>query len=74
MIAGKPTVPFQVSSLPPEGMTPLFEAAADSVEEAIVNAMCMATTTVGINGRTSHALPLDLLQDVMRKYKRLEEN
>ena len=71
MIDGEPTKPFQVFSLPPEGMTPLFEAAADSVEEAIVNALCMATTTVGNNGRTSHALPLDLLQDVMRKYNRL---
>ncbi len=71
MVDGDPTKPFTVQSLPPEGMTPLFEAAADAVEEAIINAMCMATTTVGRDGHTSHALPLDLLQDVMRKYNRL---
>ncbi len=49
----------------------LFEAVADATQEAIVNALCMATTTVGIAGRTSHAIPLDRLQDVMRKYHRL---
>ena len=28
-------------------MTPLFEACAEATEEAILNALCMATTTVG---------------------------
>ena len=40
-------------------MTPLFEACAEATEEAILNALCMATTTVGINDFTMHALPLD---------------
>ena len=31
-------------------MTPLFEACAEATEEAILNALCMATTTVGIRG------------------------
>ena len=52
-------------------MTPLFEAAADATEEAILNALCMATTTVGVNNHTSHELPLDQLQEVMRRYNRL---
>ncbi|MCC2628478.1 MAG: family peptidase, partial [Thermomicrobiales bacterium] len=39
-------------------MTPLFEACAEATEEAILNALCMATTTVGINDFTMHALPL----------------
>lgn len=68
MIAGPTIEPFPVRSLPPDAMTPLFEAAADATEEAILNALCMATTTVGINGRTSHELPLDLLQEVMSRY------
>ena len=45
-------------------MTPLFEACAESTEEAILNALCMATTTTGIGGRTIHALPLDRLREV----------
>jgi D-aminopeptidase len=39
----------------------LFEAAVDAAEEAIVNSLCMATTTVGRDGNTVHALPLDRL-------------
>jgi D-aminopeptidase len=49
----------------------LFEAVADATQEAIVNALCMATTTVGKAGRTSPAVPLDRLQEVMAKYGRL---
>jgi len=40
-------------------MTPLFVAVADATEEAILNALCMAATMTGINGRVAHALPLD---------------
>lgn len=43
----------------------LFEAAVDAAEEAIVNSMCMATTTVGRDGNTVHALPLDRLVEVL---------
>ncbi len=45
-------------------MTPLFEACAEATEEAILNALCMATTTVGIGGRTMYALPLDRVREV----------
>jgi D-aminopeptidase len=45
-------------------MTPLFEACAEATEEAILNALCMATTTTGIDGRTMHALPLDALREI----------
>ncbi len=48
-----------------EGMTPLFEACAEATEEAIHNAMCMATTTIGIHDRTIHALPLDRVRELM---------
>jgi D-aminopeptidase len=44
-----------------DAMTPLFAACAEATEEAIVNAMCKATTMVGINGRTIHAIPLGRL-------------
>jgi len=53
-------------------MDSLFEAAADATEEAILNAMCMATTMTGINHRTVYAIPLGRLQEVMRLYRRAE--
>lgn len=55
---------FDVRTLPHPAMTPLFEAAAEAVEEAIWNAMCAAETTVGFRGRTVHAVPLDLLRTI----------
>jgi D-aminopeptidase len=44
-------------------MTPLFEACAEATEEAILNALCMATTTVGIDDFTVHALPLHRVRE-----------
>lgn len=56
----------------PQGMmTPLFEAVAFATEEAILNALCAATTMTGASGRTAHALPLDQLQQVLARYHRL---
>ena len=63
--------PIAVRTLRPDALTPLFAAVAEATEEAIVNAMCMAETMVGVNGRTSHAIPLDRLVEVMRSYGRL---
>jgi D-aminopeptidase len=54
-----------VSLLPPAALDPLFHAVADSVEEAILNALCAAATMTGFAGRTAHALPLDRLQQIM---------
>jgi D-aminopeptidase len=50
---------------------PFFEATVEATEEAIVNALCMARTTVGRDGNTSPAIPLDRLQAIMKKYGRL---
>jgi D-aminopeptidase len=58
-----------VRMLAPDAMTSLFQAAAEATEEAILNALCMAETMSGRNGRTVHALPLDLLQEVMQRYR-----
>jgi D-aminopeptidase len=51
--------------VPNDAMTPLFEACAEATEEAILNALCMATTTVGIEGRTVHALPLERVREAL---------
>ncbi|MCL4466189.1 MAG: P1 family peptidase [Chloroflexi bacterium] len=52
-----------------EALTPLFEAAGEATEEAIVNALCAAVTTSGGDGRITHALPLDRLQEIMGAYR-----
>ena len=56
--------------LPNNAMTPLFAAVAEATEEAILNALCMATTMTGVDGRTAYALPLDRLQETMEWYRR----
>jgi D-aminopeptidase len=58
-----------VRMLAPVAMTSLFRAAAEATEEAILNALCMAETMTGRDGRVVHALPLDRLQEVMRRYR-----
>ena len=62
--------PYDVQMLPHQQMNPLFEATAEAVEEAVLNALTAAETVVGFKGRTAYALPLDELQTVMKKYER----
>ncbi len=58
-----------VRMLAPSAMTSLFRAAAEATEEAILNALCMAETMTGKDGRTVYALPLDRLEHVMERYR-----
>jgi D-aminopeptidase len=51
-------------------MDPLFTAAVQATEEAIINALLAATTMVGINGYRVEAIPHARLSQVMRKYGR----
>jgi D-aminopeptidase len=53
-------------------LDPIFRAVQDATEEAILNALTMATTTVGRDGNTARAIPLDQLVAIMKKYGRLE--
>jgi len=53
-------------------LNPIFQAAQEATEEAILNALTMATTVVGRDGNTAHAIPLDQLVAIMKKYGRLE--
>jgi D-aminopeptidase len=47
---------------------PLFMAAVEATEEAVVNALVAAETMTGRDGHTAHALPHDLLVDAMARY------
>jgi D-aminopeptidase len=42
-----------------------FIAAADAIEESILNAMFMAETVVGRDGNTLHALPLERVRELL---------
>ncbi len=54
-----------------EQISPLFQAAVEATEEAILNSLFRATTVTGKMGRTVEALPLDEVSKIMRRYGRL---
>ena len=61
---------YTLTVVPDSHLNPLFEAVGEATEEAILNALAMATTTVGRDGNTAFALPLDRLAAIMTKYGR----
>lgn len=61
-----------ISELPNDLINPLFDATAQAVEEAIINAMVAAETMEGINGNKAYALPHQLTIDVLKKYNRIK--
>lgn len=58
-----------INMLPHHHMDTLFDAAAEAVEEAIINALCAAETMTGFQDHTVHALPLDKLQAIMAQHQ-----
>jgi D-aminopeptidase len=54
-----------LTMLPNEQLNPLFEAAVDATEEAILNALLAAETMTGRSGNTVHALEAEVLLDVL---------
>lgn len=64
--------PSVVTPLANSRIDPIFEAAVQSTEEAIVNALVAARTMTGINGTRIFALPHDELRSILRRYNRLE--
>ena len=58
---GRPTVE-NLKMIHPDALDPFFTAAAECVEESILNALAAAETMVGFEGRTAHAIPIDMLR------------
>ncbi|MEO6281830.1 MAG: P1 family peptidase [Dyadobacter sp.] len=54
-------------------VSPLFLAAIESTEEAIVNSLFMAKTSDGTQGHQVEELPEEKVLEIMRKYGRLKE-
>jgi len=61
-----------VAMLSNDELNPVFEAAVQATEEAIINAMLGAETMTGVDGHTVTALPHDRLREVLKKYNRLQ--
>lgn len=49
----------------------LFQAAVESTEEAIINALFQATTVIGRDDHMREALPLDRVVPILREYGRI---
>jgi D-aminopeptidase len=54
----------------PAAFSDLFLATIEAVEEAVVNALFTATTTVGRDGNVLHALPIDRTLEILERYGR----
>ena len=67
VVSERATGPRQVVVVGNEAMSPLFEAAIEATEEAIINSLFKATTVTG-RGHTVEALPLDKTRDILRKH------
>ena len=63
------TAPQSRTVVPADGTSGLFEAVLDATEEAVDNSLLKATD-VTANGRTIHALPIEPLTALLRKYGR----
>jgi D-aminopeptidase len=63
------TVRRPATVLPNDSLSPLFQAAAEATEEAILNSLFRATTV-----RDVEALPIDRTLDILRRYNALRWN
>jgi D-aminopeptidase len=64
----EPSIPVRM--LDDHFIDPLFMAAVEATEEAVVNALVAAETMTGRDGHTAHALPHDRLVEAMARYGR----
>jgi D-aminopeptidase len=53
--------------LPPDAVSPLFQAALEATEESVYNSLFKATSVVSRMG-SAEAIPIDRVRDVLRKY------
>ena len=54
----------------PDVFNEAFAATVEAVEEAVVNALFMAETTIGRDGNVLHALPLDRTLEILQRHGR----
>jgi D-aminopeptidase len=69
-----PSGPLQkISVLQNDFVSPVFMAAIEATEEAIINSLFAAVTTKGKDGHTAEAIPLDKIIPILKKYNCIKE-
>jgi len=63
---------YSINKLKNSEMTPLFLAAVEATEEAILNSLFQAKTMTGWKGHTQEALPFDEVMKILEKYNVLD--
>lgn len=64
---------FSSAFLHNDYVSPLFMAAMEATEEAIINSLFMAKTSEGTQGHKVEELPKEKVLEIMRKYGRIKE-
>ena len=62
----------KLAVIPNDDLSPLFLAAIEATEEAILNSLFMAETMKGKNNRTVEAFPLEKVIPILKKYNRIK--
>ena len=60
-----------VTDVPDRALNDVFEAVVDATEEAVLNALWAAPEVIGRDGRVGHALPHDLVLEILETHGRL---
>lgn len=66
--------PSPITPVPNQAIDPIFEAAVEATEEAVVNALVEARTMDGFNGTRVFGIPHDELRAILKRYNRLEDH
>jgi D-aminopeptidase len=69
-VSPAPAAVHEVRMVDDGRMTPLFQAAVEAVEEAIVNVLLTAGTMTGADGITAHGLDGERVVEIMARYGR----
>jgi len=59
----------EIRELDNSAVSPLFLAAVEATEEAILNSLFMAETMEGYESRIQEALPVDEVMDILKRYR-----
>ncbi len=59
--------PRRRTALPPDGVSPLFQAALEATEEAVYNSLLRATSVTS-RERTVEAIPIEKVTEILKKY------
>ncbi len=65
---------LNINTLHNDATSPLFMAAIEATEEAIINSLFAAKDMIGIKGSKVNALPLDKVLPLLKKYNRINND